>query len=137
MTLPWIFRDEKSEFADEAWKDLVAEAAIAHVPGLWSMEVVQIALHGPKSIRGQERPKPSKADLELFFAVLRRMPLRCHHQGFEVFLDQAVPLIGKYKKLSSYDAAYVVLARRLNLPLATRDEYMEKVATAEGIEVLV
>lgn len=132
MTLPWIFRDEKSLFADEAWSALVAESAVAHVPALWSMEVVNIALRGPK---GVDRPKPTKADVDLFFSVIRRMPLRFHHQGLELFLDQASPLMTKHRKLSCYDAAYVLLAKRIGLPLATRDGYMEKVALAEGVEV--
>lgn len=133
MTLPWIFRDEKNRFADEAWRALVSDEAIAHVPGLWSLEVVNMALHGPK---GEDRPKPSRADLDLFFAVIRRMPLRLHHQGLELFTDQAAALIAKHKKLTCYDAAYVLLAKRIGKPLATRDGYMEKVAFSEGIEVL-
>jgi predicted nucleic acid-binding protein len=131
--MPWIFRDEKSKLADKAWGGLIAESAVAHVPGLWSMEVINMALHGPKD---KERPKPSKADLDVFFAVVRRMPLRVHHQGLELFLDEAVPLIARFKKLTCYDAAYVLLAKRIGLPLATGDEYMEKVAIAEGVEVL-
>jgi predicted nucleic acid-binding protein len=39
-------------------------------------------------------------------------------------------------QLTSYDVAYLDLAKRLALPLATRDGDLEKAAVSEGIEVL-
>jgi predicted nucleic acid-binding protein len=39
-------------------------------------------------------------------------------------------------KLSSYDTAYLDLAIRLALPLATRDDDLRKAAEAEGVRVL-
>jgi predicted nucleic acid-binding protein len=38
--------------------------------------------------------------------------------------------------LTPYDAAYLELALRRGLPLATTDEDLKKAAVAEGIEVL-
>lgn len=133
VTIPWIFQDEKCELADRTWNLLVSEAGVAHVPGIWVMEVINVPLLGPKK---SERPKPAKHDRDLYFAVLRKMPLRVHYQGLEPFLDHAVPLMEKYRKLTCYDAAYVLLAKRTGLPLVTRDGLMEEVALAEGVEVL-
>jgi hypothetical protein len=39
-------------------------------------------------------------------------------------------------QLTSYDVAYLDLAKRLSLPLATRDGDLDKAAVSEGIEVL-
>ncbi len=39
-------------------------------------------------------------------------------------------------QLTSYDVAYLDLAKRLSLPLATRDSDLEKAAVSEGVEVL-
>jgi predicted nucleic acid-binding protein len=39
-------------------------------------------------------------------------------------------------QLTSYDVAYLDLAKRLSLPLATRDGDLERAAVAEGIKVL-
>lgn len=133
VTIPWIFRDEKCSMADEAWAALVSEEAIAHVPGLWSLEIVNVTLLGPKK---SDRPKPSKADVVLYFDVLEKMPIRFHHQGLEVFVNEATALMHKHKKLTAYDSAYVLLAKRMGLPLLTRDDVMEKVAIAEGVEVM-
>jgi predicted nucleic acid-binding protein len=38
--------------------------------------------------------------------------------------------------LTSYDAAYLDLAKRLSIPLATLDAELEKAAALEGVEVL-
>ncbi len=63
------------------------------------------------------------------------MPLRIHHQSFEVFLEQGLPLVRKYK-LTIYDSAYLILAKNTGLPLATGDGRMRDTAIAEGVEVL-
>jgi predicted nucleic acid-binding protein len=39
-------------------------------------------------------------------------------------------------KLTAYDVAYLDLAMRLSLPLATTDDDLQKAARAQGIEVL-
>ena len=39
-------------------------------------------------------------------------------------------------ELTAYDVAYLDLAKRLSLPLATRDHNLKKAALAEAIEVL-
>jgi len=44
--------------------------------------------------------------------------------------------LGRRHQLSSYDAAYLELAMRLGLPLATLDKHLRKAAHAEGIAVL-
>jgi predicted nucleic acid-binding protein len=44
-------------------------------------------------------------------------------------------LATKYR-LTSYDVAYLDLAKRFSLPLATRDSDLEKAAASESIVVL-
>ena len=131
FAIPWIFADEVNPLSDEAWRELVARKVSAHVPGLWPMEVVNVTLRGPRN----QKPKPSEKDIEAFFAVVRRMPLRVHFQGLDVFVEEAVPLMRKYK-LTAYDTAYLLLAKSMKLPLASCDDRMRKAAASEGIEVL-
>ena len=133
VTVPWVFRDEKCAVADRAWNALVDGPAVAHVPGIWAMEVVNVPLLGPKR---SDRPKPAKADVDMFFTILRKLPVRVHYQSLELFLDQAVPLMRRYTKLTCYDAAYVLLAKGKRLPLVTNDALMAKVAASEGVEVI-
>ena len=131
FSMPWLFENEKNPLSDEAWERLVAETAIAHVPGIWAMEIVNVAVRGPRN----DAPKPSAEKVEGFFAVIRRMPLRFHYQGLELFIDQATPLMVKHG-LTSYDSAYLLLAKKLGHPLATRDKKIRAAAVAEGVEVM-
>ena len=52
----------------------------------------------------------------------------------EAVWSEASNLAAKYK-LSIYDAAYLELARRLALPLATLDEELKIAATSEGVKI--
>jgi predicted nucleic acid-binding protein len=38
--------------------------------------------------------------------------------------------------LTAYDVAYLDLAKRLSLPLATRDDDLKRAALAEGLQVI-
>src|SRR5260221_11439245 len=130
FAIPWVFRDEANPVSDGAWKSLIDRTATAHVPGLWPMEIVNVTLRGPR----EGKPKPTEEDVASFFEILRRMPLRVHHQGIEVLLDRAPPLMRKYG-LTTYDSTYLMLALTSGLPLATRDGRMHDAAVAEGVEI--
>lgn len=132
FAISWVFRDEANQLSDEAWGKLVKQSATAHVPGIWAMEIVNVTLRGPR----EGKTRPSDSDVAAFFSVLRKMPLRFHFQGLELYLDQAAPVMKKYG-LTSYDASYLLLAKKLGLPLASNDKRMRKAAKAEGIEVVV
>ena len=131
FAIPWIFRDEVSPLSDEAWHRLIAKTATAHVPALWAMEMVNVTLRGPHG----EKPKPSAKDTEEFFHILRKLPLRVHHQGCDVFMDRALPLVRKHG-LTIYDSVYLHLALATGLPLATLDKRMRKAAKAEAVEIV-
>lgn len=131
FTLPWIFKDEVNPLSDEAWKRLIEKTSTAHVPGLWALEIVNVAIRGPRN----SETKPSKADIDEFFAIVRRMPVRVHHQGLEVLLERA-PLLMRRHKLTAYDSSYLMLALANGVPLATRDKNLRKAALAEGVEVI-
>jgi predicted nucleic acid-binding protein len=47
--------------------------------------------------------------------------------------DDALMTLARKRKLTVYDAAYLELARREALPLATLDRDLEKAALAEGV----
>jgi predicted nucleic acid-binding protein len=47
----------------------------------------------------------------------------------------SLPVLAREKELTCYDAAYLALALRLNLPIATTDSDLRKAATAAGIRI--
>jgi predicted nucleic acid-binding protein len=60
---------------------------------------------------------------------LARLPLRVAPTPE----DDALMTLARDRKLTVYDAAYLQLARREALPLATLDRGLEKAAIAEGV----
>ena len=47
--------------------------------------------------------------------------------------DEKLLALARARKLTVYDAAYLELAKRERLPLATLDRALEKAAIAEGV----
>jgi predicted nucleic acid-binding protein len=44
--------------------------------------------------------------------------------------------LARQRSLTFYDASYLELAKRLDLPIATLDEAILKAARAEGVEMI-
>jgi predicted nucleic acid-binding protein len=75
--------------------------------------------------RGRTTPQGS-AD---FLRRLARLPIRFASLPD----DDALMTLARERKLTVYDAAYLELARREGLPLATLDRDLEKAVLAEGV----
>ena len=50
--------------------------------------------------------------------------------------EEAMRQAARRRKLSAYDAAYLALAGRLRLPLATLDNRLQSAASAEGVPLV-
>ncbi|MGA8582471.1 MAG: type II toxin-antitoxin system VapC family toxin [Roseiarcus sp.] len=64
-----------------------------------------------------------------FLRHLARLPIRLEPPGD----DTSIMALARERSLTVYDAAYLELARRRALPLATVDRALEKAAIAEGV----
>jgi predicted nucleic acid-binding protein len=64
-----------------------------------------------------------------FLRDLGLLPIRLESAGDEAILMT----LARKRKLTVYDAAYLELAKREGLPLATLDRDLEKAAIAEGV----
>ncbi len=59
-------------------------------------------------------------------------------------IDQTPPIadfprlhsLANLHQLTAYDVAYLDLAKRLSLPLATRDQDLKRAAVGEGVQIL-
>jgi predicted nucleic acid-binding protein len=117
--LSWCFPDEGAA--------LPADEAVAVVPALWLLEVANGLLVGER--RGRITRAQSTRLAECLLSVL------------EVQVDDAgdafkgiLPLAREYD-LSVYDAAYLELAIRLGLPLATGDGKLAAAAERCGVDI--
>jgi predicted nucleic acid-binding protein len=80
----------------------------------------------------ERRGRTTPAGSASFLRVLARLPIRLAPMPEN---DDVVTL-ARARNLTVYDAAYLELAKREGLPLATLDRDLEKAAIAEGVAVL-
>jgi predicted nucleic acid-binding protein len=127
LTLSWYFEDERTPAADELL-DRVAEAG-ALVPSLWRLE---IANGFQTAIR---RGRIDTAFRDKALAQLARMPIRIDPDTDSYAWTNTLQLADRFR-LTGYDPAYLELAQRRVLPLATLDKPLRAAAGALGITLL-
>ena len=124
IVMTWCFRDEASPYADAVLKSLEDNEAM--VPASWPLEVVDLLL------LAERRHWLHESDSIRFLSLLSRLPICVERTWPEKMMRQLLAL-GKDNSLSSYDAAYLELAMRQGLPLATLDSKL--LAAAERVSV--
>lgn len=120
--LPWELADE-SDDAALALLSAVAEHS-AWVPALWWTEMANALAVAERRCR---LPGLAPAALER----LARLQLQTDPTPPETVAADALKLAQQHG-LSVYDAAYLELASRLGLPLATRDADLRRAARTTG-----
>ena len=129
ITLAWCFEDELDPYAD-AVQDALGEGAYGHVAAIWPMEVANAFRMSEK------RRRTSEADSARFIALLRPMSLAIDPVDWPRIHHSVLPL-ARLHNLTVYDAAYLELAIRLGLPVATLDQALRDAASAAGVPLLV
>ena len=104
---------------------------------LWTLSYLEIwAFEVANSIfvSFNKRNRITERQIEEYIQRLRALPISVDPGD----LWQNVGLEARSRKwnLTPYDAAYLDLALRKNLPLATTDADLKKAALAEGVEVV-
>jgi predicted nucleic acid-binding protein len=128
LTLAWCFEDEASPETDEIL-DWLTAGARAYVPTLWHLEIANVLW------ACEWRKRITEADSVRFLAVLEALNITTDHQTEQHAGQRAFGLARQYG-LSVYDAAYLELAMRLGLPLASKDEALRQAAHAVGLSIL-
>jgi len=125
ITLAWLFEDEADAYAEAVEDSLIAAAAV--VPSLWLLEVANGALIG------ERRKRTTEAKITQFLALLKSLPITADEETAAQAWQETLQL-ARTHNLSVYDAAYLELAMRCGLPLATLDEDLADAAAAVGVE---
>ena len=126
-TLPWRFADEATLWS-EALLDRVEAGEELFVPAHWPLEVVNTLL------MAQRRGRVTHEQVREFIEDLAALPIRIAAIGP---LNWAAILnLAEHHRLTAYDAAYLDLAVRTGLPLATLDLDLRKAAAVAGVQVL-
>ena len=125
--LAWSHKDELTEPVRLVFAQVAEGGAIA--PVIWTLEVangLQMA------VRRRRITRPYRDEL---LANFRRLPIEIDGRAGSMAWDTLLYLSDRHD-LTVYDAAYLELALRRRLPLATLDDALIKAARADGIEVL-
>jgi predicted nucleic acid-binding protein len=121
VTLSWCFEDEGDSYTDSVIDAFRTSQAV--VPALWTFEVANgLAMaERRRRIRGEEAGELLRAVLEL--------PIRMDSETNPgTLLD-----VASRARISAYDAAYLEVALRQRLPLATIDRQLRSAAGMVGV----
>ncbi len=124
--LAWVYGEGNVENLDDLYREVKDKGAI--VPELWHIEIANVLLTGCR--KGRHDFSVAEENLRRFskfrIAVDRETRFRAWDSAFK---------LGRKHSLTSYDAAYLELAQRLRLPLATLDKELLAAAAAEGVSL--
>lgn len=127
VALAWSFRDERNAYAHRMLRHLEHDPAL--VPVVWPLEVANGLLVA------ERRGRLTAADVAAVCAALADLPIECS----ELTLEQAfgpVLDLARAHGLSAYDAAYLELAMREGLPLASQDDALRAAAQRAGVPLV-
>ena len=127
LALAWHFEDEVSEYADRVLERLREDRAV--VPSIWPLEVANGLLVA------ERRGRLSLARVARAVELFQELPIFVYEVGAQVVLGPVLDLAHAHE-LSAYDAAYLELAMREALPLATQDAALQAAAQRVGVSMV-
>lgn len=124
----WLLNDGRP--ADLAYATKVLDSLKTHqaiVPGLWALEAANVVA------KSESKGLMAEARTQAFVASLGRLNIVVDQATARHALGETLNLARRYA-LSAYDAAYLELALRAALPLATLDADLLKAAKKAGVK---
>lgn len=127
IAMAWCFEDEKSEFTDKLLSQMGQHSVV--VPTIWPLEVANVLL------LAQRKKRLSAVQAASFIDAL---------SAFSIIVDPSTTTramhtilrLAENTKLTIYDAAYLELAFREKIPLATLDKDLIVAAKSMKIELM-
>jgi predicted nucleic acid-binding protein len=124
IAIAWCFPDEKDAYSQSVLDALADRAAV--VPYLWHLEVANTL------IVGERRKRSTQADTAAWMRFLSGLPITVDEET-RVHAFGDITNLSRAHNLSAYDAAYLELAMRRGLPLASLDAPLKTAAQAVGV----
>ncbi len=126
VALAWYFTDESDAYADAVAARLPAAQAV--VPTIWPLELANALLVG------ERRKRSTVAQANKWIGLLTSLPITVDAETSARAWGDILNL-ARAQGLSAYDAAYLELAMRRSVPLASLDSPLRKAAAAVGVEL--
>ena len=125
ITASWHFDKERNERSDAILDSLGEDSA--RVPAIWWFEIRNVILLGERGKRATQEQTSG------FLARLARLPI-----SIAAIPDEARLMdLSRRHRLTFYDAAYLELAQREAIPLATLDKELVAAARAEDVSLIL
>jgi predicted nucleic acid-binding protein len=125
VALAWLLPDEDNDRADTVADRL--EQVDATVPSIWPLEV------GNGLLMARRRGRISEPEFARCVAAVSALPIQVDVDASRL---GEVLSIAQRQGLTSYDAAYLELCLRRQLPLATLDERLRQAAGKLDVAVI-
>jgi len=123
VVIAWAYEDTQGRL-DALIRHVAAN--FASVPAHWILEVTNTLL------KSERRRRLKTGQRQEILARIRSLPIRVDDEtslrGWE-----AIPALAERFGLTTYDAAYLELALRFNVPLATLDQDLARAAREAGV----
>ncbi len=121
----WFFADQTTRYTEAIAQRLLDDMAWA--PAIWELEATNVL----RSACLRQRLDAQRA--QQILTGLAQLPIEVDRQA--VARSELLALALRFS-LSTYDAAYLELALRKQLPLATKDAALAEAALAAGVGVV-
>jgi predicted nucleic acid-binding protein len=122
--MAWCFEDQRTGYTTAVLEALVDGYAV--VPALWFLEVANVAT------LTEQKGVLRAADRVRFLKLLGGLRKQVDHATGERVWGEVYTLSLRHQ-LTSYDARYLELAKRMSLPLASQDGDLRAAAKKEGV----
>ena len=126
VALTWCFKNEATVAADRVLERLAAEAA--SVPAIWHLEIANVLA------LSERRGRITSAGSAEFIELLETLEIVVDEETATRALGRVLDL-AREERLTAYDAAYLELAMRLGIPLASKDGDLCDAAERLGVSV--
>ena len=127
VTLAWVYCAETTEAISNVIARVIESGA--WVPALWRLEIANVLEMGVRKGRSDA------AFREAALADLAALPITVDQETDRQAWGATTELAARHR-LTLYDAAYLELARRRCLPLATLESELRAAANAEDVPLL-
>ena len=128
VAISWCLVDENNGYANAILAMMPDSEAF--VPGIWSLEIANTLVVAER--RNRITQEQSEQAIALLHSLLIQVDLVTDAKALDATLKLA-----RQEGLAAYDAAYLELALRLQLPLATLDTQLAEAATRCGVGLVV
>lgn len=128
ITMAWCFDDEATSYTEELL-NWCSSGTDIYVASIWPLEVTNVLLNA------QRKGRVTEKEVEEFLRLLLNLPIHIDTvPAQEVFSN--VRKLAQAFRLTSYDAAYLELAMRRGLPLASLDDDLKNAASDSGVRLI-